>query len=167
MPYLVQMGNQIVLDVGAGTGNVAPLLPRSSIYIWLDNDSQKLRGFKAKWPFGLGVLGDATRIGLKDKSVGYALCVALTHHLSDNELNFLFRELARVVKEKLILVDPVENKRSKVSNFLWKYDRGSHPRSPKALYSIIEPWFEVEYVEHFAVYHHYVLWVAIPKRHNM
>jgi len=165
-PYLVQTDNQIILDVGAGTGNLAPLSPRSTLYIWLDNDPQKLQGFKAKWPFGLAMLGDATRIGLKNKSVGYALCVDLTHHLSDNDLILLFRELARVVKEKLIFVDAVENKRSKISNFLWKYDKGSHPRSLKVLYSAIESWFEVEHIEHFSMYHRYVLCVGIPKHHT-
>ncbi len=158
------MDNQVVLDVGAGTGNIAQLLPQSTIYIGLDNDPKKLRGYKAKWPFGLAILGDATRIGLKDKSVSYAFCVDLAHHLSDNELSFLFRELARVVKRKLIFVDPIENKKSKISNLLWKYDRGSHPRSPKALYSTMESWFEVEHIEHFAVYHHYILCIGIPKR---
>jgi hypothetical protein len=46
VPYLVQVENQFVLDVGAGTGNFAWLLPPAATYLWLDNDLQKLGGFK-------------------------------------------------------------------------------------------------------------------------
>jgi ubiquinone/menaquinone biosynthesis C-methylase UbiE len=164
MPYLMQAENQIVLDVGAGTGNFAPLLPRSATYLWLDNDMQKLRGFKKKWSSGLATLGDATRIGLKDKSVDYALCIALAHHLSDIELPLLFSELARVVRRKLIFLDPVEYKRSWISNLAWRYDQGSYPRSVQVLRSAMEPWFEVEKIENYAIYHHYLLCISTPRR---
>lgn len=165
-PHLAQTDGQIVLDVGAGTGNFAPLLPGSATYLWLDNDPQKLQGFKTKWPSGLAILGDATRICLSDKSVDYALCIALSHHLSDIELPLLFSELARVIRHKLVFLDPVEYKESKISNLLWKYDRGSYPRSVQALCSAIKPWFEIKQTERYAIYHHYMLCVGRP-RHRM
>ncbi len=164
IPYFLETENQIVLDVGAGTGNFAQLLPSSAIYLWLDHDLQKLRGFKKKWPLRLATLGDATRIGLKDKSVDYALCIALSHHLSDNELNSLFSELARVVKRKIIFLDAIESKESWISNLAWKYDRGSYPRSVQGLRSAMEPWFEVEKIENYAIYHHYLLCISTPRR---
>lgn len=163
MPYLAQTDGQIVLDVGAGTGNLAGLMPRSATYLWLDNDSQKLQGFKTKWLSSLGMLCDATRICLKDKSVDYALCIALAHHLSDMELPLLFSELARVIKQKLIFLEPLKYKESKISNMLWKYDRGRYPRSIQAICSAIEPWFEIEQKERYSIYHHYILCINKPK----
>jgi hypothetical protein len=48
--------------------------------IWLDNDRQKLHGFQTRASaLVLAVLGDGTRIGLRDKSVDYATCIAVTH----------------------------------------------------------------------------------------
>lgn len=157
MPYLQQMENQTVLDVAGGTGNYASLLPQSATYLWLDKDHQKLKGFQKKWPSSLAILGDATRIGLRDKSVDSALCIALSHHLSDKELNSLFSELARVVKRKCIFLDAVENKGSKISNLIWNYDRGSHPRSAEMICTAIERWFKLEQVEHYSIYHRYLL----------
>lgn len=163
MPYLQQMENQIVLDVGAGTGNYASILPQSVTYLWFDNDPQKLRSFKKKCSSVLATLGDATQIGLKDKSVDYVLCVALSHHLSDLELPLLFAEIARIVKRRLIFLDAVEYKKSMISNLLWKDDRGNYPRSAETVCSVIERWFELERIEHYAIYHRYLLCVGRPK----
>jgi SAM-dependent methyltransferase len=162
-PYLAQTDSQIVLEVGAGTGNLAPLLPRSATYLWLDNDLKKLQGFGSRWPTGLAILGDATRICLKDKSVDYALCIGLTHHLTGIELPLLFNELARVIRQRLIFQDGVVNGESKISNLLWKYDRGRYPRSAHDLCSAIEPWFEIEQEELYTIYHRYILCVGKPR----
>lgn len=164
MSCLQQMENQIVLDVGAGTGNYASILPPSVTYLWLDNDTQKLRSFKKKWPAGLATIGDATQIGLKDKSVDYVFCVDLSHHLSDLELPLLFAEIARISKQKFIFLDAVKYKKSVISNLLWKVDRGSYPRSDEMICSFIERWFELEQIEHYTIYHRYLLCVGRPKR---
>jgi ubiquinone/menaquinone biosynthesis C-methylase UbiE len=162
-PYLVPFAGGVVLDVGAGTGNCARITPASSRYIWLDNDAEKLRGFRAKISTGLAMLGDATCIALRAKSVDVALCVAMSHHLSDLELAGLFRELARVCRTRLIFVDPVINPNSLVSDLLWRYDRGSYPRSVGQLCSSVEQHFELECREEYAIYHHYLLCVGRPK----
>jgi len=43
-PLLADTAGRVVLDVGADTDLVVPLLPPSSRYLWLDNDLDKLRG---------------------------------------------------------------------------------------------------------------------------
>jgi len=163
MPYLAQTDNLIVLDIGAGTGNLAQILPRSAKYLWMDCDTKKLEGFKAKNLSGLAILGDATKIPLKDKSVDYAICIAVTHHLSDTELDILFSEIARVIRLKLIFLDAVEHKESIISNIMWRYDRGSHPRQGQYICSAIKSYFEVEHLEHYKIYHHYLMCIGIPK----
>jgi len=162
-PHLATLAGQCVLDVGAGTGNLARLLPPGATYIWLDNDPTKLLGFKTKGIPGETILGDATRTGLADKSVDCAVCVALAHHIPDVALPALFRELARVTRARLVLLDPVAHPRSRVSRWLWRFDRGGFPRSPAALRDFVARDFEIEREESFSIYHHYLLLVARPK----
>lgn len=161
-PHLMQSAGKMLLDVGAGTGECARIIPPRTTYIWLDNDPEKLRGFRGKFSSRWAVLGAANQIGLKDKSVDIAVCVAVSHHLSDAELGNAVRELARVCRFQLIFLDAVQAT-SVVSNLLWKYDRGSHPRKAETLRSAIEQWFDVDHEERYSVYHHYWLCTARPK----
>src|SRR5215472_13560918 len=75
---LADMNEGIVLDIGAGTGKGLRTLPASAKYLWFDKDTQKLAGFRAKAPSALAVIGDATSIGLKDKSVDCAICIQMS-----------------------------------------------------------------------------------------
>ncbi len=108
-PHLAQMAGQVVPDVGAGTGLYRSLLPDTAQYLWLDNDPEKLRGFKRKHALMCAMLGDATRIGLKVKSVDYALAVAVAHHPGGAQLLLLISELARIVRHKVIFLDALEH----------------------------------------------------------
>lgn len=162
-PHLAEASGKTLLDLGAGTGECARIVPASTTYIWLDRDPEKLRGFRGKAPATQALLGEAAQIGLKDKSVDIAVCVAVSHHLSDQELRAAFRELARVCRLKLIFLDAVRQESSAVSNFLWKYDRGSHPRHTEALRAAMTEWFAIEHEERYSIYHHYWLATGKPK----
>ncbi|HUJ20117.1 MAG TPA: class I SAM-dependent methyltransferase [Bryobacteraceae bacterium] len=161
-PYLANAVGT-VLDLGAGTGNYANIVAAPARYIWLDNDTRKLRGFRSKFPKALAILGDATSIPLKPKSVDLALCIAMSHHLADKEIGLLFHELAQVCRTRLIFLDPVQQPTSRISNILWKYDRGSYPRSASALRSMIGQYFDIEQEEEYTIYHHYLLCSGRPK----
>jgi hypothetical protein len=50
-----------VLDIGAGTGMAADVLPPGNHYVWLDNDPRKLQGFLSRDIDCFAILGDATR----------------------------------------------------------------------------------------------------------
>ena len=163
-PHLQQADGQTILEVGAGTGNSATMLPSDARYLWSDNDPRKLEGYRAKYPTGRGMLCDATRLPLHDQSVDYTLCVAVAHHISDEQLPRLVGELARVTRRKLILWDPVEYRASAVSRLLWHYDRGSYPRQSEALCRALEADFTLEQVEQPVIYHRYVLCVGLPRR---
>jgi ubiquinone/menaquinone biosynthesis C-methylase UbiE len=163
-PHFNELEGQTILDVGAGTGNYVQIMPASRRYIWMDNDPQKLQGFRAKALPGLTILGDATRIPLRDQSVDVVFCCALSHHLTDAEAGDLFRELARICRRKLIFLDAVDNPRSIMSRLMWKYDRGSHPRSAEHLHALIAESFKLVYCEEYSIYHSYRLWIGGPKR---
>lgn len=163
-PYIAQTAGQTVLDVGAGTGLYLSAFPRSAKYLCLDNDPQKLQGFRARSPSTLpAILGDGTRIGLRDKSVDYATCIAVTHHLADSQLVELVAELARVVRKKLFFLDALDTDAWQ-STLMWKYDRGSYPRTAQSLMSSIKQHFTIEHSECYAIYHRYLLLIAQPSR---
>ena len=96
------------------------------------------------------------------KSVDQALCIAVAHHLADGELSRAFREIARVVKRRLIFLDPLDCPRL-MSRMLWSIDRGSFPRSAEVLRKFLEESYVLEQAEVFTVLHRYFVCVATPK----
>ena len=162
-PHLKESAGHSLLDVGAGTGNNRKMLPDSTRYIWMDNDARKLAGYRAKQACAPGVLGDATQLSFRDKSVDYGLCTAVFHHLNDAELGRLVDELARVIRRRLIAVDAVQCLDRPMSNLLWKYDRGSFPRTAERIRAALARRFHLEFVDELTVYHRYILCIANPK----
>jgi ubiquinone/menaquinone biosynthesis C-methylase UbiE len=162
-PLVAQAGGGILLDIGAGTGELARIVPSGVTYVWLDNDAQKLSGFRVKSSTDWRLLSEASHIGLRDKSVDIAMCMAMSHHLTDAQLGMALSEVSRVCRRKLIFLDAVREPASRVSNLLWKYDRGSHPRRAGALRAAIDQYFEVDHEEGYSIYHHYWLCTAKPK----
>jgi ubiquinone/menaquinone biosynthesis C-methylase UbiE len=162
-PHLAQTDGQAVLDVGAGTGLYLSSFPPTAKYLWLDNDPQKLQGFQARssktFP---AILGDGTQIGLRSKSVDYVTCIGVAHHLTDAQFARLVSEMARVARKKLIFLEPLDTDAWQ-SAVMWKYDRGSHPRTAQTLTTTIERQFTIEQSESYSIYHRYLLLSATPR----
>jgi len=163
-PLLADTGGRLVLDVGAGTGLAVPVLPMSARYVWLDNDPDKLRGARDTHRAPRGILGDATRLGLRDLSIDVVLCFAMSHHLGDAQLEAMLAELARVVRERLVFLDAVVVPGSPRSRLMWAIDRGQHPRTLPALRAALERRFTIDTIEQYTVYHRYLLCTASPRR---
>jgi SAM-dependent methyltransferase len=159
---LAPLAHKTVLDVGGGTGLIGSLLPPTATYICVDADRRKLAGLARRLPHARGILGDATRLDFPDRSVDWALCFALSHHLSDAELPRLFAELARVAREGLIFQDAVRSSRWR-SRLLWALDRGSVLRDEATLLVALCEHFDAEDVQRFDVHHRYLLCRARPR----
>ncbi len=156
-PRLAGMEGLVVVDVGAGTGAAASLLPPGVRYIWLDLDTEKLRGYRAKDHVRQAALCDATRLCLDAGSADYVLCIAVAHHLTDAQLEAMLSEAARVARQGIIFWEPVEDQTSWRSRLMWRYDRGSHPRTHADLAGRLERWFDLEQVEAHTIVHRYLL----------
>jgi SAM-dependent methyltransferase len=159
---IASTADQTVLDVGAGTGSLARLLPPGAVYWALDNDPAKLHRLLAKVPDARCFEGSALEIDLPGGAVDWTVCVAVAHHLDDEELPRLFAELARVTRHRLVFLDSLWTSKGVVAKLLWRYDRGSHPRSADTLLLALGRHFDVERVERFRVFHEYVLCSGQP-----
>jgi SAM-dependent methyltransferase len=153
---------QVVLDVGGGTGNLIPFLSPGTHYVCVDNDLTKLDRLLRKQPDTMAVLADATRLPFADKSVDDTVCVAVTHHVSDDALPHLIDELCRVTRGRVIVFDPLREERTRRGKLLWRIDRGAFPRTESELASFLARSLIPQHHERFAIHHHYLLWVGVP-----
>jgi ubiquinone/menaquinone biosynthesis C-methylase UbiE len=161
-PLLADTAGQRVLDVGAGTGIAMSLLPEPRRYIWLDEDPAKLPRAHTSATVVRAILADATRLPLRERSIDVALCLAMSHHLSDTQLEAMLAELARVVRHRLVFLDALVVASSLRSRLLWAIDRGRHPRTSGVLREAIERRFRILSLEEYAVQHRYMLCTATP-----
>jgi ubiquinone/menaquinone biosynthesis C-methylase UbiE len=155
-------GAELVLNIGGGTGAVAAMWPTTTKYVCLDIDPLKLQGFQSRNSQGIALQADATRLPIADGSVDVVLCNSLTHHLTDDLLQRMIAEAARVLSPtgKLVLTDAIWKDDRRVGKLIWKYDRGSFPRRAEQLRAVIESHLTIERWEHFAVWHEYIICVA-------
>jgi ubiquinone/menaquinone biosynthesis C-methylase UbiE len=156
----------LVLDLAGGTGSARQYLPAECRYVCLDNELPKLTGFRAKDAGGNAILGDCTAVPLRDGSVDAVLCIAMSHHLTDEQLCSFWNEAARVLKPdgRFLFFDPVYAPGRLAGRLLWRLDRGAHPRSAGVLLRHLDSCFQVLHHEEFAVYHQYFLASGRPTR---
>ncbi len=61
---------------------------------------------------------------------------------------------------QLIFLDALKEKRSLVSNLMWRYDRGRNPRTAEHLLSMLRHHFAVEDIQRYKIYHRYLLCIG-------
>src|SRR5262249_25480230 len=151
-----------VLDVGGGTGLYRTIVPSTARYVCLDNDPRKLDRLRRRHSQSAVMVGDATSIALRTQSVDYAMCVAVAHHLCDTAFDLMMSEVARVVRRRFVFLDAIRDERSMTSRVLWNLDAGAFPREKSTLLAALEMYFKIEHTEVYAIYHRYLLCVAVP-----
>jgi ubiquinone/menaquinone biosynthesis C-methylase UbiE len=153
------------LDIGGGTGLLKRLWPAECGYICLDIDPAKLRAFVAKHPGASAVVADATRIPMINGAFDAAFVAAVAHHFDDEQIMRALAEARRILRPdgKLFLLDPVLAPGRRVGRFLWRLDRGAHPRTRGELLDMISVDFVVRRQHVFTVVHEYLICVAEPR----
>ena len=152
----------VIVDIGGGTGAYRQLCPPDSRYVCLDTDWFKLRGNMRRHGKGLVILSDGRHCPLKSGSVDIVLCTKVSHHLSEQVLGEVIGESRRILKPKgvYVFLDAVWAPARMIGRLLWKYDRGSSPRTAQTLRAAVLREFERAQDEQFAVYHEYLLLTA-------
>jgi ubiquinone/menaquinone biosynthesis C-methylase UbiE len=151
-----------LLDVGSSEGSFARRLGREAV--GLDVDVRALAAARSRGGYHTVVAADASRLPFGGGRFGITLFVAVAHHLDDGQLSAALEELARVTSGHFLLLDPLRNDRRAVSRWLWRYDRGRFPRTSEYLVNELSRDFEIVEMDQFAVYHEYLLCVAVPRR---
>jgi SAM-dependent methyltransferase len=159
---LVEASGQLVLDVGAGTGNLAPLLPPDAEYIAIDNDPARIRSLERKNPEARCMVRSALDTGLEDGAVDWSVCNGLAHHLEDEDVPRLIEELARVTRKRLVFVEPLWPGGRLINAILWRYDRGSHPRPESTLLAALRAHFVLDQIEHLRPSQELILCIGHP-----
>jgi ubiquinone/menaquinone biosynthesis C-methylase UbiE len=152
-----------VLDVGGGTGRTRRLLSSHARYVCLDVEGPKLAHLRRTGATGAPVLGDATRMPFRTASLDLVVCVDMSHHLTDSELEAALGEARRVLRPagRLVFLDAVLNDRW-IGRTLWSLDRGSHPRPATELRATVTREFRIRDEEQFRLLHEYLLLVSQP-----
>lgn len=163
-PYLADTDGQVVMDLGAGTGGIIPLISPTARYIALDIDPGKVHGLRRRYPAAHALLGSATALPFASGEIDIVVCKAVAHHLPPPALALALRECARVCRGRFIFLDAVRVPGRFLSSAFWRYDLGRFPYTEDELGEALTQHFELERVERFTVYHRYLLCSARPKR---
>lgn len=151
--------NALVVDIGGGTGLNRALFVDDIDYFCMDNDPVKLQGFSQKMIDGYPFLADAGMIPVQTGSVDMVICTAVIHHLPDEVFPKFVQEALRILKPtgKLVILDPVWAPKRLAGRLLWKYDRGSYPRTAQTLHDTLSRYGKEAHWEEFAIFHRYII----------
>ena len=154
----------LICDIGGGTGLNHALLTDHISYICLDLDLRKLEWYLMNHITGDALQADALKLPLASHSVDVVLCTAVAHHISGNFIDSFFAECGRIIRPGgfFIFLDPIWNPVKRIGRLLWRYDRGSFPRTAETLFELLDRHFQIQYWERFSILHEY--YISIGKR---
>jgi SAM-dependent methyltransferase len=164
-PYFGVLKEQTVLDVGAGTSLWRKDMPPLKRYIWLDVARDRFGSHLQ--PGDTGLVSSASAIALADQSVDYAVCIAVAHHLSDEQFDTALAEIARVARKGLVFLDALWRPRSPLSRAMWSIDAGNFPKNADTLRAAVSGRFDVSREEIYRVLHTYWVCLARPRRTDL
>ncbi len=119
-----------VLDVGCGYGWYSRLPAKN--YIGIDNDSEILETAKKKHPGVQFQQMDAVKLEFPDATFDLILCNFILHHLTDEQLTRVFKEMVRVVRSggHILINDLILPRHFKFLAWpVFRLDTGALPRT--------------------------------------
>lgn len=102
-----------VLDVGAGSGELLRVIAawarsrnRRARLVGLELNDRSARAIREESADEIvAVRGDALKLPFGDHSFDYCICSLFTHHFHDDEIVRILRELGRVARQKIFVID--------------------------------------------------------------
>jgi ubiquinone/menaquinone biosynthesis C-methylase UbiE len=148
----------LLIDVGGGTGTLKALLPAAVRHVCVEPNPAMLSGYVAKFHDGLPLNGDAVRLPVRDGAAPLVALIAVSHHLTDAEFDEALSEIARIQAPRgsFFFFDALLVPERLASRFMWRRDRGAHPRTAADIIARLQRHFEM--VEHFeySLWHRYL-----------
>jgi SAM-dependent methyltransferase len=124
--------------------------------------SAELEGFRAKFPQDESVEASGCAIPLPDGSFDLCLMKAVSHHLTDAELQASLSEIKRVLRPQGVLafLDAIWNPANLRGKVLWFVDRGSLPKIEETLRNHLARHFKVERTRTWKIHHEHALFLC-------
>jgi SAM-dependent methyltransferase len=153
-----------VIDVGGGTASARSVWPDGWSYISIDPDP-RLVTFNSSDETMQKLVGDASRLGLRDNSVDVVFMKNVSHHLDDEKWPKALSEIERVLKPDgcFVFVDATWTQRRLISRLAWAVDAGRFPRPSQSIESAIAARFDIEYLKRMTLVHHAILLTSRPR----
>ena len=108
-----------VLDVGAGTGELLGVIAefaragtRKTRLVGLDLNALSVKEIAAesvKYDEISPIQGNALNLPFDDNAFDYAICSLFTHHLTDEQIPIVLREMSRVAQRGIVVIDLERN----------------------------------------------------------
>jgi ubiquinone/menaquinone biosynthesis C-methylase UbiE len=132
-----------VLDIGCGTGIGTALAQQG--YVGIDTDLSYLRFARrrvaaARCAF---VKMSAAELGFRAGCFDKAVLINVVHHLDDARVDRFLREVARVVRRSVIVLDAAPDTANRLSRFFLAHDRGTHVRPRRELRALLERRYRI------------------------
>jgi SAM-dependent methyltransferase len=139
--WLGDTGDDILIDIGCGTGMAMDRLGGFAEYHGFDTDARALHRFRRRALPGNVHLYDAeaTAADLDRIRPTKAILIGLLHHLPESKAAELLSILARCpTLRRAIALDPVVVNGKRLNNLLCRLDRGRHVRTRPQYEALIQ-----------------------------
>ena len=136
---------ETVLDVCCGIGEFAGCVDAS--YLGVDLNPlfvARARAAHRSSPDKRFAVGDATDLRFPDGHFDRAMAVNCMHHFGDDVGERVLREIRRVTRGPVLVVDIDGTPRGVVRRSLLAMDRGAHVRTPERLAALVRRVLDVE-----------------------
>jgi len=137
-----------ILDFGCGTGDFCLLFDKSQ-YIGVDIEKRFIEFAKSRFGgYNFLKINEGKSLPFKDSYFDKVLVFGVLHHISDNDIQRILKELARVLSNsgEIILYDQLPSSEQKkfFGKVLVKFDRGKFIRENGNLKILLKQYFKIK-----------------------
>lgn len=133
-----------VLDLGCGTGELAPIFIKSGYdYSGVDIEPERIEFARKTYPEGKFLVMDASKLRFPDGHFDQILVTGVLHHLSDDEVRDIVGEMARVLRpdgRALVMEDiALRGSFNLLGALVHLADAGAYIRRPRQYLALFGP----------------------------
>jgi len=151
-----------IIDIGCGLGNFSQATPGDYTGIDLNKSFIKFAKKKYRNKNKKFLVMDATKLPYSNNNFDKSMFLSMLHHFSEEENQKVLKELARVTKKYIVILDTLPTKKF-VAGFLVKMDRGNYIRPLEEQLIILKKHFKIiSCIKHNAFLSYHSLIICEP-----